>query len=161
MKKFALQAIILIVVIFGGLLYASQRVPGFTPPKPKPVITAKEMVVDNITINVEVADTAEKRQLGLGGREFLASDSGMLFSYDKPDKYPFWMKGMKIPLDFIWIRDQKVVDLLKNVQPPQSRIKDKDLPLYAPNQPIDQILEVNSGFIDAHNIQVGDYAVLK
>lgn len=161
MKKFALQAVILIIVIFGALVFASQKIPGFTPEKPKPKIEINVITIGTTSIKVEIADTPEKRRQGLSGRESLASDSGMLFSYTKADKYPFWMKEMKLAIDFIWIRDQKVVDLLENIQPPKPETKDKDLPLYVPNQPVDQILEVNSGFINSSGIQVGDTVVTK
>jgi uncharacterized protein len=27
----------------------------------------------------------------------------MFFAFTKPGQYPFWMKGMKFPIDIIWI----------------------------------------------------------
>lgn len=153
MKKFAIQAIALIVLIFGALYLSTTKTPlPFTSSPPQ----VRQLQIKSLVITVEVADTAEKRRVGLGGKETLASDSGMLFIFDKPDKYPFWMKGVKFPLDFIYIRSNKVVDIIKNAQPVAAGTADKDIPIYLPNQPIDSMLEVNGGFADQNNIQIGD-----
>ncbi len=159
MKKFVIQFIVLLVVIFGALaIYASKitSLP-FVPERPKTSVVQ----VKSTKINVEVADTAAKRKQGLGGRQSLASDSGMLFIFEKPDVYKFWMKGLSFPLDLIWIRDETVVDIIKNAVPPMSGQKDETLPLYAPSQPIDKVLEVSSGFVDNHGIQVGDTIIIQ
>ncbi len=154
MKKFVLQAIVLVIVTFGALaIYASKitTLP-FVPERSKTSIVQ----INNVKLNVEISDNASKRKQGLGGRQSLASDSGMLFIFDKLDVYKFWMKGLSFPLDLIWIRDSLVVDIIKNVTPPMPGQKDETLPLYAPSQPIDKVLEVNAGFVDAHGIKVGD-----
>lgn len=117
-----------------------------------------DLTLGSNKLKVEIADTKEKRALGLGGRESLASDSGMLFIFEREDKYAFWMKSMKFPLDFIWIKDEKVVDFIKDAKAPLPGQKDNELPLYAPNQPIDSLLEVNAGFVDSYSIKVGDDA---
>jgi uncharacterized membrane protein (UPF0127 family) len=109
-----------------------------------------------VVVNAEIADTKEKKGSGLGNRDSLATDSGMLFVFDKPDKYKFWMKGMHFALDFIWILDDKVVDILPNVQPPTLGQDDASLTIYIPQTNINKLLEVNSGFASAHGIQVGD-----
>ncbi|EKD90907.1 MAG: hypothetical protein ACD_30C00066G0001 [uncultured bacterium] len=103
-----------------------------------------------------MADNPQARQKGLGGRLSLASDSGVLFVFDKPDQYRFWMKGMNFPLDFIWVRDGTVVELLPNVSSPQPGMRDEMLPVFGPSVEIDQVLEVNSGFINSNNIKIGD-----
>lgn len=154
MKKFVIQVVFLIIVTFGALaIYASKitTLP-FIPEKPKTNIVQ----INNTKVSVEIADTASKRKQGLGGRQSLASDSGMLFVFEKPDVYKFWMKGLAFPLDLIWIKDSKIVDIIKNATPPTPGQKDETLPLYAPSQPIDKVLEVNGGFVDTYGIQVGD-----
>ncbi len=115
-----------------------------------------EAVVGGNKLKIEVADTKEKRAKGLGGKQSLASDSGMLFIFEKDDRYAFWMKGVSFAIDFIWINDMQVVDFIKSAQPPKQGLKDEELPLYMPNQPIDSVLEVPSGYIDSHSVKVGD-----
>lgn len=112
-------------------------------------------------LNIEIADTKEERIKGLGGRESLASEAGMLFVFDKEDIHNFWMKGMKIPLDFIWINNDQVVDLLANVSPPPAGQADNNLPILAPVTKINKVLEVNAGLIKNHNISIGDQILQK
>ncbi len=38
----------------------------------------------------------------------------MLFLFDKPDYYPFWMKGMKFPLDILFIRGSTIVSIRRD-----------------------------------------------
>lgn len=159
MKKFWFQLIALLIVIFGTLYFTFQT-NFFTPspiPTSQPASSAKIIqIIDKAQVNVEIADTKEKRTKGLGGRDSLATDSGMLFVFEKADPYRFWMKGLKFPLDFIWISSMRVVDILTNVDPPAQNLPDETLPRYAPVVPVDMVLEVNSGFVESHNIRVGD-----
>src|SRR4026208_1251957 len=73
------------------------------------------VTINGHTLNIEIAQTQIEREKGLSGRDTLPENSGMLFVFDKPDYYAFWMKDMKFPLDFIWIRDQKVVQITEGV----------------------------------------------
>ncbi|PIQ68149.1 MAG: hypothetical protein COV91_05635 [Candidatus Taylorbacteria bacterium CG11_big_fil_rev_8_21_14_0_20_46_11] len=52
---------------------------------------------------LEVADTDMKREVGLGGRPTIEEDEGMLFVFETPGPYSFWMKGMEFPLDIVWL----------------------------------------------------------
>ena len=56
-----------------------------------------------VHVAAEVADTEAKRELGLMFRQTLANGTGMLFVFDAPGDYAFYMKGMAIPLDIIYI----------------------------------------------------------
>ena len=97
---------------------------------------------------VEVRDTEEGRSRGLSGREKLGEDEGMLFVFDQPGIYGFWMKEMKFPLDFIWIRDNVVTEVRENVGIEEMDVKSK--------QAIDKVLEVTSGWVKQNNVRVGD-----
>lgn len=153
MKKFIIQFILLVIVILGATyLYKSDPVNlPFTPQKAK----LTEVLVGSTRINVEIADTKDKRAKGLGGRQSLASDSGMLFIFEGVDRRQFWMKDVSFALDFIWIREDKIVDVTENV-PPQPGVADKDLTIYQSNEPVDKILEVNGGFVRVNNVKIGD-----
>src|SRR3989338_5042145 len=65
--------------------------------------------ISNVKIKAELADTPEKRALGLSGRETLGNDEGMLFVFDEPNTRQFWMKNMNFALDIIWIDENKKV----------------------------------------------------
>jgi len=110
-------------------------------------------------LNVEVAQTDAARQQGLSGREFLAENKGMLFEFTRAGKYSFWMKDMKFPLDFIWIRDNKVVEITHNVVI-EPNILDAALRIYLPQEEIDSMIEVNAGWATKNSIKTGDSARL-
>lgn len=107
--------------------------------------------IDGGTYKVAVADTEQEREKGLGSVANLPSDAGMLFVFDMPDKYGFWMKDTLIPLDMVWLDgDKRVVYIQKNVLP-------ESFPeVYMPSTPALYVLEFNSGFADKHKINIGD-----
>lgn len=112
----------------------------------------KRLKIDGVEILVEVADTPEKREKGLSGRDFLPENQGMLFVFERPDYWGFWMKEMKFPLDFIWIKDNKVVEITENVKP-----QDFQPPkVLQPKTPVGKVLEVNGGFVEKYGIKVDD-----
>ncbi len=155
MKKFSIQVGLLIMIILAAL-YATfnPQVMGNLTFLPTPAKT-QQIKIDDTAINADVADTPAARQAGLSGRQSLDPNSGMLFVFQDPKIYQFWMKGMHFSLDFIFIRSGKVVDILSNVPFPADP-NATDLPVYAPTIPIDMMLEVNAGFANAHNIKIGD-----
>ena len=111
--------------------------------EPKFSIAPATLTVAGTTLPVEVADDALERSRGLSGRASLQSNTGMLFLFEEPQLVSFWMKDMNFALDFLWIRDGVVVDITEHVPAPT----EDDLPTYAPNQPVDMVLEVNAGWV--------------
>lgn len=162
MKKFFIQITFLVLFIFAALylsfnsgsLSTSFNL-GFNQNN-----LHRKIKINETIISVEIADNTSKRSQGLGNRASLDENAGMLFIYTDTSKHRFWMKGMRFPLDFIYIRGGKIVDILKNAPPPQEDQKDETLTIYEPITPIDMMLEVNSGFADNHNIKVGDTVFL-
>lgn len=116
--------------------------------------TDKLIVINDKEIKVEVAKTNEERAKGLSNRTSLDENSGMIFVFNKNSKPSFWMKDTKIPLDIIWINDDKIVSINKNVEPEPNK-KDSELKKYPAPSEIDYVLEVNGGFCDKNNIKAG------
>lgn len=106
--------------------------------------------INNVDLYVELADTPEKRVQGLSGRKELKNDRGMLFVFDKPNTYSFWMKDMNFPIDIIWIgEDLKITDITHNAKP-ESYPK-----IFQPKKPAKYVIEVNSGWNFKNGIQIG------
>ena len=83
----------------------------------------------------------------------------MLFVFPDDGAGSFWMKGMRFPLDFIWIgNDCKVVDLTENVVVDTNQ---EELNIYNSSQPAEFNFEVNAGEIQLSNIQIGDIVQFK
>lgn len=104
--------------------------------------------VGDAQVAVEIRNTEEGRSQGLSNREKLAEDEGMLFVFDQPGIYSFWMKGMKFDLDFIWIKDNLVMEVTENVGIDRMDIR--------PKEAADRVLEVNSGWVEKQGIKIGD-----
>lgn len=119
--------------------------------------TMAEATLRGRTFTIEVADTAAKREKGLGERDALDPDRGMYFPFASEQYWVFWMKGMRFPIDIIWIREGKVVDIAASVPPP------KGLPLetYSPAHPADAVLELNAGTAAEIGLEPGDVVELR
>ncbi len=110
-------------------------------------------------VRVDIAADDRTRARGLSGRLELDPDAGMVFLFAKADTYNFWMKDMYLPLDMIWINNGHVVDITENIPAPS--LGEMKLPLYSPKEPANIVLEVNAGYAQKHNIQIGDSFLLK
>lgn len=103
---------------------------------------------------VQVADNPITRVRGLSGVKLSElKDSGMLFVYSDSAERTYWMKGMKFDLDFVWIRDGKVIKIEKNVPyPPHGETPRKvsSAPLL-----VDMVLELPAGRVDELGVVVG------
>jgi len=113
---------------------------------------AKSIKIDSTEINIEVAKTNDERSKGLSNRTVLDEKTGMVFVFPKNSKPVFWMKDTKISLDIIWINDNKIIGIDKNVEP-EPGVTDNKLKKYPSPSEIDYVLEVNSGFSDKYNIK--------
>lgn len=109
--------------------------------------------INNIKIPVEIAKTEAEVQKGLSGRKSLATDKGMLFVFNKPDYYRFWMPNMNFPIDIIWIDQNKIVGIHESVS---NQFDPKNPKFYTPSQPADRVLEVNAGFAQKNKIKTSD-----
>jgi uncharacterized membrane protein (UPF0127 family) len=114
------------------------------------------VIIAGVRLSVEVADTPAERGRGLSGREMLPENSGMLFIFDTPGRYGFWMYGMKFPLDIIWIDERlRVVYFVENAQPCVNICE-----TYEPPADALYVLEVNAGFVKKYGLKVGDVVEL-
>jgi uncharacterized protein len=145
-----IRAIVVAAVVAGVAVAAVALAGGGDDTKSAPRAT---VIVGEARVLAEVAADPVSQQRGLSGRERLAENEGMLFllANDSPS---FWMKGMRFPLDVLWINDGRVVDVTANVPPPSG--EDAPLPTYSPDRPANRALEVNAGWAARHGIARGD-----
>lgn len=113
--------------------------------------------INNHVFKVEVATSSRSQSKGLSNRISLKEDEGMLFVFPDKDFYAFWMKEMNFPLDFLWIDNDKVVDVTKYVPVYTSG----EIPTYTGRRPYDKVLEIKAGLTDEYDIKIGDKVTLK
>ena len=145
MKKFlALFTILLLIVTI--VLTAQNH---FKTRSKTPTAT-----IHNHTFKLELAKTQKEKEIGLSAKKTLEKDFGMLFPFEKPSYYSFWMKSMKFPIDIIFINNDRIVTIYKNVSPPKN--PSEGLQTFAPKEPADTVLEINAGLSEKYNFKEGD-----
>ena len=55
------------------------------------------------TVDVRIADSQDKRRVGLSRTESLEEDTGMLFVHGDADTHSYVMRNMEFPLDIIFV----------------------------------------------------------
>lgn len=141
-KRFLLLIPIILILIIGYLFYSFYN---FVQPSAE---------IKGHKFQVEVVTSEKDKEIGLSKHNTLALNHGMLFLFDKPELYAFWMKGMKFPLDIIFIRNNKIVTLYKS-------LPINNLTIYPAREPSDKVLEINAGLSEKYGIKVGDTVTIK
>lgn len=120
--------------------------------KNAPASAVNLIKINDQTVKLEIAATPEARAKGLSNHEKLKEDEGMLFVFPDKAVRTFWMKEMKFDLDIIWIADDKIVKIDKNL-PAEGGFPTK---LYSSIAPVNYVLEVNAGWSEANRAKAGD-----
>jgi hypothetical protein len=113
----------------------------------------KKVCFNNNCFLVELAQTQKEISRGLMFRDSLAQNRGMLFIFEVQGVYDFWMKNTKIPLDIIWLNEEKEVVFIKNNAPP---CQEDFCPSIRPNIEASYVLEINAGLAEKIGLKNGD-----
>lgn len=109
------------------------------------------------TIDIEIADNANKRARGLMDRSEMADNQGMLFIFgdDEVRKHTFYMKNTRIPLDILYFdRDSVLINIARNAKPGA----DSELAggtVAAAKEDSKFVVEVNGGLAEKWGIEEG------
>jgi uncharacterized membrane protein (UPF0127 family) len=103
-------------------------------------------------VTLEIASTPHQRSLGLMFRPSLSNDHGMLFLFPSPDRYGIWMKNMLIPLDILWLDDQKRIIHIEMNVPPCPR---EPCLIYQPDTPALYVIELPAGVATRADLRTG------
>ncbi len=86
-------------------------------------------------------------------RKELGADHGMLFIFPENREHSFWMENTLIPLDIIWINENKEVVFINQNTPP---CVSDPCESFKPDQEARYVLELNAGIADLVNLSIGD-----
>lgn len=118
--------------------------------------TSTMLTLGGKMFTVETVRTAADTEKGLSGHAPLGESGGMLFVFDTPKKYGFWMKDMTFPIDIIWIgADYKITHIEKSLAPSTYPT------VYYPESDSLYVLEIASGQSDLLHIQKGDMVIME
>ena len=101
----------------GALSYThwTSRVVNFGEP---PLPSSPVMLPNGQRILAELATTNAEQERGLMQRTEIGPDRGMLFLFDRRDFRAFWMYRTLIPLDILWMdQDRRIVFISANTSP--------------------------------------------
>ncbi len=142
------------VALFVGLMLQMER--ELRPQEEILTVGALPTAIANVgsrEIIVELALTDSAIVQGLSDRPTLPSDHGMLFIFDRPTIQHFWMKDMFFPLDMVFLRDGKVIDVHADIPYPADS---NGVPaIVTSRSEADQVLEINAGKAKEWGIREG------
>lgn len=114
------------------------------------------------TFRLELAADSESRVKGLGGREQIARDGGMLFVFTDARPRTFVMRDCLVPIDIIFLdATARIVAMHQmEVEPPQKegesdREYEDRLHPYRSRWPTQFVIEVRGGLLDDLNLEPG------
>lgn len=108
---------------------------------------------DLATVDVRIADTHDKRRVGLSRTDRLPPDTGMWFVFETESVHSFHMKNMSFPLDMVFVAANGTVTRIHHAPVPAATPED-DLRTYAGRAK--WVLEVNRGWANETGLEVGD-----
>jgi uncharacterized membrane protein (UPF0127 family) len=143
-----LLASLLVLSVALVALSACSRATTVESPEPDAWVT-----IGRARVATEVVRDFAAKARGLGGRDSLAWDHGMLFPYERADFLAFWMKDMRFSIDIVWIREGRIVDIAHRVPFDPSGGPG---PTVRPRELADAVLEVPAGYAQAMGWRIGD-----
>lgn len=147
-----LLRVLIVVVAVAAALFAYRTL---IPPGP-PVGQGAAAEFGGVSLRLEYATTTTAREKGLGGRESLPDDYGMLFVFPEYGYYGIWMKDMLVPIDIFWLdADGHVVSIKQDVA--TSTYPN----VFYPSAPARYVLETSAGFAEEHGVEKDPSLLLK
>lgn len=142
-KKIHLLFIALFILSYAGLKLWQLRLP------------RAEVELMGQKITVWVAKTPERLYKGLGGKDSMQANQGMLLVFGKMWKHGIVMRGMEFPIDIIWLSNGKVIDIAPSVQIEPNVLEEK-LTRYYPRKEANAVLELSAGWAERNGVKIGD-----
>ena len=147
-------AVILMVML--AVAPGPESRPAETQPAREDVVIAGEL------FRLELAADARTRARGLGGRDKVTDDGGMLFVFPDTRNRSFWMKDCLVDIDVMFLdsRGRIVAVHRMKTEPPQGPKEsilayEGRLKLYASTRPTRIAIELKTGSIDRLKLDTG------
>lgn len=115
----------------------------------KKIIFVNKLFKTMPIINCEIADTYQKKVIGVQKYNSLDINTGMVFPYLTPQSLAFHMGQVSFPIDIIFTHNNKIVKICHNCKPGSQDIYSCD---NASN-----VIEVIGNFCAFHSLESGDH----
>ena len=108
------------------------------------------ILVEDKTLQVEVANSRETREIGLMGRTSIPADGGMLFVFPEDQHVSMWMKNTLVDLTAVFIDARGSVVNIEHM-------RRKTLTSHRSGKPVRFVLEISSDSLLANDIAIGSF----
>ncbi len=115
---------------------------------PQPKLPVVRLQAGLQIVLAEVADTPRSREIGLMMRERLGPNEGMLFVFDQPRAYCFWMRNTLLALSIAFIDDDGRIVNIEDMAP---RTEDS----HCARAPVRFALEMEQGWFARRGLAAG------
>lgn len=134
-------------------MFESGIVPITNRMKVDPVIQIRALWMDsNAKVTCDIADTDQKKRIGLQSYTHLEDDHGLYFPYPGCSDVKFHQGSVPFSLDLIFLRDGRVAKLEIGTKVGSTELWScKDC---------DGVIEVNSGYCDTNKVSEGDRLIV-
>lgn len=99
-------------------------------------------------VDVQVAQTAKQREIGLMFRTVMPQQEGMLFVFEQPSGLCFWMKNTVLPLTAAFVADDGTIINLADMKP-------QTTDSHCAVRPVRYVLEMNQGWFTKRGLKAG------
>lgn len=151
-------SLLVAAVVAGGLLVLYMSAP------PLPLLETGDYDQTTVTIqsangtelggvDVRIADTPTKRQIGLSRTDRLENGSGMLFVHENSGSKSYVMRNMSFGIDIVFIDSEGTITEIHSARPPP----DDDAPYTGQGR---YVLEVPRGWTAETGLESGDTVVV-
>lgn len=139
----------LLFIPFLCLMLSASRVTAQTDK----TLTIQKANGEEISVQIEIADSPEKQRTGLMFRKYMPENAGMLFLFDRSERIGMWMKNTYLPLDMLFIDENGLIqDIAENTEP-------LSLKTIESKTDVSAVLETNAGFVKKNKINTGDKVI--
>lgn len=114
--------------------------------------TQSMLRLNGASFHITIMRTEAEREKGLSGTEKLPQGEAMLFVFPGDTVPRMWMKGMKYPIDMVWLNDAtQVVHAVENAQP-----SSYPKTIFVSPVPARYVIEFPAGTVEKVGIKNGD-----
>ncbi len=111
---------------------------------------------DGVKFRAEVATKPFEMARGLMFRDELPADRAMLFVYGKSGQYPVFTYQVRIPIDAIWMDQNRIINEIVPDIPPCKSTSARQCPQYGGTFRSLYVIEWNAGTAAKHKLKAGD-----
>lgn len=106
-----------------------------------------------VSIEIEIADTDDKRMRGLMFRKDLPENRGMLFVFAETRPVLMWMKNTPLPLDMVFLGENGHISSIQRNTEPYSEA------IISSGEPAAFVIELRAGTAEKIGLSVGDRVI--